>query len=157
MHSCGKLIQIQGVCVVVDDRRKSRGAVALVVDDDAPIRALITASLQRRQIRVESSADGEEAINLLAQRDYKALILDLMMPRVSGWDVVDWLSEHPDRKPNTVIIVTAADRSVVQDLHPEVVNAVIFKPFDVFDLASYVQSCLSHGIPMDRRKRRVVS
>lgn len=130
--------------------------VALVVDDDAAIRALITASLRRKQIRVESSADGEEAIARLQENDYKALILDLMMPRVSGWDVIDWLHRNPDRKPHTVIVVTAADRSVIEDLHPEVVNAVIFKPFDVIDLASYVHSCLSHQIPMDRRKRRIV-
>lgn len=134
----------------------SRGAVALVVDDDAPIRALITASLRRREIRVENSEDGEQAIGLLDQNEYQALVLDLMMPRVSGWDVIDWLSEHPEKKPNTVIIVTAADRSVVQELNPEVVNAVIFKPFDVFDLAAYVHSCLDQKLDGDRRRRRIV-
>ncbi len=84
------------------------------------------------------------------------MVLDLMMPRVSGWDVIDWLSENPKRKPRTVIIVTAADRNVIQELNPEVVNAVIFKPFDVFDLASYVHSCLKARVQGDRRKRRIV-
>lgn len=149
-------IRTSGGGVVVEDRRKGRGMVALVVDDDKAIRALITASLRRKQIRVENSADGAEAISLLGRHDYQALVLDLMMPRVSGWDVIDWLSEHPERKPQSVIIVTAADRAVVKELNPDVVNAVIFKPFDVMDLANYVYSCLSHGLPMDRRRRRVV-
>ncbi|MBW3670100.1 MAG: response regulator [Acidobacteria bacterium] len=149
-------IKTSGGGVVVEDRRKSRGMVALVVDDDRPIRALITASLRRKQIRVEDSADGAEAIALLGHNDYQALVLDLMMPRVSGWDVIEWLGEHPERKPQTVIVVTAADQTVISELNPEVVNAVIFKPFDVIDLATYVRSCLSHGLPVDRRKRRVV-
>lgn len=78
-----------------------------------------------------------------------------MMPEVTGWDVIAWLAANPHRKPKTVIVVSATDRELLQDLDPTVVNAVIFKPFDLTQLSAYVKaSCeLPH---YDRRRSRIV-
>ncbi|GAC1432228.1 MAG: hypothetical protein NVSMB68_04670 [Thermoanaerobaculia bacterium] len=127
----------------------------LVTEDDPAIRSLIAAALRRRKLGLVTACDGEEALRLLEERDWLGLILDLMMPAVTGWEVIEWLAAHPDRKPKTVIVVSATDRSLLQDLNATVVNAVIFKPFNVVQLAAYVKaSCeLQHE---DRRRSRIV-
>lgn len=127
----------------------------LITEDDPALRNLLAAAIRRRRMRLETAANGQEALVLLAEREWLVLVLDLMMPAVSGWDVIAWLSEHPDRRPGTVIVVSAVDREMLQKLDPSVVNAIIFKPFDVFHLATYVKTaCDLHH--RDRRRRRLV-
>jgi DNA-binding response OmpR family regulator len=127
----------------------------LVTEDDPALRKLVATALRRRRIDLETAADGREALTMLAEREWLVLVLDLMMPAVSGFDVIAWMAENPDRKPASVIVVSAMDQSVLSQLNPSVVNAIIFKPFDIVQLATYVKTAceLQHG---DRRKTRVV-
>ncbi len=127
----------------------------LIAEDDPALRKLLAAAIRRRRMALETAANGQEALALLAEHKWLVLILDLMMPAVSGWDVITWLSEHPESKPNTVVVVSAVDREMLQKLDPAVVNAIIFKPFDVFHLAAYVKTaCDLHH--RDRRRTRLV-
>lgn len=134
----------------------SETARVLLAEDDRAIRALIASALRRRRVEVIAAADGEEALQQLQSGEWRVLVLDMMMPAVTGWQVVEWLAAHRDRKPRTVIVVSATDRALLRDLDPTVVNAVIFKPFDVLQLAAYVKaSCaLPHD---DRRRSRLVA
>ena len=129
----------------------------LVADDDAALRKLIVTTLRRRRCgAIDAASNGAEAIQRLSSEpSLDALVLDLMMPAKSGWDVIDWLAGHAERRPRSVIVVSAADRTILQQLDPRVVNAIIFKPFDVFQLGSYVKSACELGAA-DRRRRRVV-
>lgn len=127
----------------------------LVAEDDPSIRSLLVAALRRRRLRSTTAADGSEALQHLQNQEWLVLVLDLMMPPVTGWDVIAWLAANPQRKPPTVIVVSATDRQLLRDLDPTVVNAVIFKPFDPQQLSAYVKaSCeLPH---YDRRRSRIV-
>jgi CheY-like chemotaxis protein len=129
----------------------------LVVDDDPPLRKLIVAALRRsRHPHVEGAANGVEAIERLREGPiWSIVVLDLMMPKVSGWDVLDWLGKHPNRVPRSVIVASAADRKILQELDPHLVNAILFKPFDVLQLAAYVKAACSLS-ERDRRRRRVI-
>lgn len=130
----------------------------LVVDDDPPLRTLIVSALRRgRHASVEGASNGEEAIERLRdQGPWSVLVLDLMMPKMSGWDVLAWLSEHPAFVPSSVIVASAASRKILQELDPRLVNAILFKPFDVFQLSAYVRAACRLGHP-DRRHRRVIA
>lgn len=127
----------------------------LVAEDDSSIRKLIASALRRRRLELATAANGAEALEHLQSREWLVLVLDLMMPTVTGWDVIKWLAANPHRKPKTVIVVSATNRELLRDLDPTVVNAVIFKPFDVQQLGAYVKaSCdLAHT---DRRQSRIV-
>lgn len=127
----------------------------LIAEDDPSIRALLATALRRRRLQTATAVNGAEALQHLKDQEWLVLILDLMMPAVTGWDVIAWLAEHPERKPKTVVVVSATDRALLQQLDPTVVNAVIFKPFDVMQLSAYVKaSCeLTH---LDRRRSRIV-
>ena len=127
----------------------------LVVEDDTALLKLIATALQHESLTVATARDGAEAIDCMSTNLYGVVLLDLMMPRVNGWDVIDWLKEHRDRRPHSLIVVTAADRNVFAELDPEIVNAIIVKPFDTWELAGYVKRCCDHD-GGDRRHRRVV-
>jgi CheY-like chemotaxis protein len=126
----------------------------LIAEDDASIRRLLATTLRRRRMEVEAAEDGQAALQALERACWDVLITDLMMPRVSGWDVLRWLGEHPDRRPSSVIVVSATDRDLLRELDPTVVNAIIFKPFDVLQLGAYVKSATARG--RDRRRLRRV-
>ncbi|HEY0158561.1 MAG TPA: response regulator [Thermoanaerobaculia bacterium] len=131
------------------------GAEVLVVEDDPAIRRLLAVTFRHEGLQVTTARDGMEAIDALQEHRYRVLVLDLMMPRVSGWEVIDWLKERREDKPQSVIVVSATNRDVLSALEPEVVNAIVFKPFDVNELAGYVKACCgpSDG---DRRSKRMV-
>lgn len=128
----------------------------LIVEDDQPIRELLAATFRRQELSVLTAQDGAEGIALLAAGKFRVLVLDLMMPRVSGWEVIDWLRDDLHRKPRTVIVVSAADRSILQELEPAVVNAIVFKPFDAYELSNYVAACATNDFDRDLRVRRIV-
>jgi two-component system alkaline phosphatase synthesis response regulator PhoP len=128
----------------------------LVAEDDPAIRRLLGMTLRRRRLSVEMVQDGSEALEALQRERWSVVVMDLMMPGVSGWDVVRWLGEHPQHRPVSVIVVSAADREALRGLDPTIVNAIIFKPFDVLQLGAYVKSAAEqHG--RDRRHARPVS
>jgi len=128
----------------------------LVAEDDKPLRKLIELTLRRERLSVVTAADGEEAIRELSRARFRVLVLDLMMPKVSGWDVIEWLRDHPERAPRTVIVSTAADRSILTALDPGVVNAILIKPFNTHELAGYVHRCCATMVDRDRRRKRLV-
>lgn len=136
--------------------RQSHPKNVLVVDDDHALRDLIAAILRREKLQADTAPDGEQAIDKLAAQRYAVLILDLMMPKLSGWEVIGWLRANPERRPRTVIVNTAADRSILTELDPDVVNAIFVKPFDVTELGAYVRACATLDLRKDRRRRRVI-
>lgn len=128
----------------------------LVVEDDAPLRELIAVTLQREGIGVVTARDGIEAIDRLARQRFRVVLLDLMMPRLNGWEVIDWLKNHEEARPHSLVVVSAADREVFHKLDPSLVNAIIVKPFDIYELAGYVRRCTALALQRDRRSKRVV-
>jgi DNA-binding response OmpR family regulator len=128
----------------------------LIAEDDPSIRALLATAFRRRRLQPAVAANGAEALQHLQNQEWRVLVLDLMMPAVTGWEIISWLAKNRDRKPKTVIVVSATDRELLQGLDPTVVNAVIFKPFDVLQLSAYVKaSCELERA--DRRRSRVIT
>ena len=79
----------------------------LVVDDDPKIRAFLTQGLSESGYECESAADGESALNMLRNSAFDLALLDVMMPGLQGWDVLEILREEGRDVP--VIWVTARD------------------------------------------------
>src|SRR5436305_7081576 len=109
-------------------------ARVLAVEDDAPIRHLLVRALGRVGIQVVPARDGAEAIELLRNERYAVLLLDLMMPRMSGWEVIEWLASHAESRPRTVVVLSAAKPDLARPLPATGVDAVFLKPFDLHEL-----------------------
>lgn len=127
----------------------------VVAEDDPAIRRLLGLTLRRRGLDVQLAADGAEALAALQEQPASAVVLDMMMPEITGWEVVRWLAEHPEHRPPSIIVVSAAGPDVLRALDPTIVNAIIFKPFDVVELGTYVSDTVRRQ-SRDRRKGRVV-
>lgn len=112
----------------------------LVVDDDDAIRSLLVTVVRRRGFHVDSARDGADALSRLEHCSYSLMLLDLMMPRLSGPDVLDHLaSMDPSSRP-IVIVLTAGTEP--RDLDPGLVAGTIRKPFDIEVLVDTVIALL---------------
>jgi CheY-like chemotaxis protein len=113
----------------------------LVVDDDESIRILVERVLRRERHVVESARDGFEAIQKLSGNDYEAVLLDLMMPRIDGLGVLNYLEKARTGKAPSVIVMTANVTSAVEVERKKPVTAVLPKPFDIAELVRQVHEC----------------
>jgi DNA-binding response OmpR family regulator len=116
------------------------GAV-LIVDDDAAIRSLLAALLRRQGLITEAVEDGELAIAKLKEKSYSLVLLDLMMPNVDGFAVLDFMKAAGNRTP--VIVVTAAGPTATRSLNEFRLAAMIRKPFDVNELTDMVAAIVN--------------
>lgn len=125
----------------------------LVVDDDDSIRRLIRTLLGRAGFETEEAHNGEEALRMLQEKGYHAILLDLMMPVVNGFEVLDWIEEHDGSKLQCVIVTTAATDRDISRLRRETVFAVLRKPFDLAELVETVTRCTAGATADDARGR----
>jgi DNA-binding response OmpR family regulator len=110
----------------------------LIVEDDPAVRQIVRVLLERDGVEVDVAEDGERATTLLATRQYAAVLLDLLMPRLDGVGVIHFMKEHSLDTP--VVVVTAVHDS--PDLDPELVRVVLQKPFEARELRKVVNAVL---------------
>ena len=101
----------------------------LVVDDDDTIRSLLRLVAERRGYSVDVAADGAEALQRLDECTYDLAVVDLMMPRVNGYDLVDRMRQIGERP--AVVIATAMTDEMIGQLDADVVHSIVRKPFDI--------------------------
>lgn len=120
----------------------------LIVDDDDAIRALLATILRRRGLQVDAARNGIEALQLMGESRYALLLLDLMMPRLSGYGVLEKLKNVPATERPTIVVITAGLEAPPL-FDPRLVAATIHKPFDVDTLSEVVQSFLGKERPAE--------
>ena len=115
----------------------------LVVDDDQSIRQLVCTIVQRERYAVDCAADGAEAIELLEKHAYSVILLDLMMPRVDGFGVINFLTKHPQQPKPIVLVITAYADQKFKEVDSTIVAGVLRKPFEVSELGSLIRLCVT--------------
>jgi len=113
----------------------------LVVDDDDAIRRLLFTILRRRGLAVDAAKDGAEALEQLERFRYALVLLDLMMPRVNGWEVLRHLERRSRAERPVVIVLTAGAEP--RDFNPDLVAGSIRKPFEIDLLLDAVEACIA--------------
>jgi len=113
----------------------------LVVDDDAAIRQMFLTLLRRDGYVVECAHDGSEGLSLLRDGDYDTVILDLMMPRTSGFELLDIVEVEKPAAMKRIIVTTGASHNDLKKLDSTRVFALIRKPFDIHELLQKVGEC----------------
>ena len=112
-------------------------ARVLVVEDDAWIAWMIAADLAERGYQVSTARDGAEALRRLKATRPDAIVLDLMLPKMNGWDFVERYQEHTGGRAIPIVVVSAAG-AVPRSLERRGVRQFLAKPFDVEQLARSV-------------------
>jgi DNA-binding response OmpR family regulator len=105
------------------------GFRALVVEDDPAIRRLVERLLERQGIAIDTASDGRIAVEKLDSGHYTVIILDLMVPELTGFDVIEHVKQR--RLTTPVAVVSAVSEQALTKLDLDVVKVVITKPFDV--------------------------
>jgi len=102
---------------------------ALIVEDDPAIRKLVEKLLLRKGVGVDAAHDGRQAIEKLQASKYSVVVLDLMIPEVNGFEVIEFVKKNRIDVP--IAVVSAVSHQSLTNLDLDVVKLVISKPFDV--------------------------
>ena len=111
----------------------------LIVEDERPIADLIALTLTGAGYACEQANDGETAADLIAERDYELAILDIMLPKIDGYELLGYL-----RSVGTPVIFVTAKTT----LHDRVrglnlgADDYLTKPFEPLELVARVESVL---------------
>ena len=114
---------------------------ALVVEDDATTRTLLAGLLESIDCDVDVADDGEQALVQLRARDYDIVLLDIVLPKMSGIDVMESLQREKAHTLGCIIVVTGLDVREIRTLFPAV-HETLSKPVMPNRLRQAVRSCL---------------
>lgn len=119
----------------------------LICDDEAVLRRLVRASLRGRDYELIDAADGEEALELARSEEPDLILLDVMMPRRTGLDVLHCLQEEPELASIPIVMLTArtqdADRAAALGAG---VRRFFPKPFSPSELGALVDELLADAV-----------
>ena len=107
------------------------GKRALVADDDPATRYIIGGILKRHNIAFDAVDNGADAVKALKQNQYSLIFLDLFMPRVDGWGVIDFVRAHRGLRAPRVFIVTGVQDQKLSTADQDVVSGLLYKPIDI--------------------------
>jgi two-component system OmpR family response regulator len=112
----------------------------LVVEDEDELRHVIAQALREQGYAVDASADGEDGLYRATTWDYDAVVLDLMLPKIDGWQLLKRLRE---KKPTPVLILTARDavRDRVRGLD-DGADDYLVKPFELSELFARLRALI---------------
>jgi class 3 adenylate cyclase len=146
---------------VVDALRGSEPAAAqqtiagqiLVVDDNASNRDLLARQLTRDGHAVETVGSGREALAFMAERAFDLILLDVMMPEMSGYEVLSKLKHDPRTAEIPVIMISALDEidSIVRCIEAGAVD-YLPKPFAPAILRARIRASLENKLLRDRER-----
>src|SRR4030043_2408237 len=106
----------------------------LIADDDQEALNLIARSLTRHGFAVTAVANGKEAQNSLAREQFDIVILDLMMPRMDGWEVLRWLRTEARSKTPVIILSAKDETGDMQKGMSLQADTYLTKPIDIEEL-----------------------
>ncbi len=117
--------------------------ILLVVDDNEMNRDMLSRRLARKGLTVDVAEDGHRALEMVEATDYDVILLDIMMPGIDGYQVLEKLREDHDSGDLPVIMATAKDASedIVSALKLGA-NDYVTKPFDFPVVLARVQTQL---------------
>ena len=122
--------------MTIDQPQDTGRCRALVVEDDPAIRRLVEKLLGRHGIEIDAAQDGLVAIEKLRAESYAVILLDLMLPEASGYEVIDFIKRNGITTP--VVVVSAVSQQSLTKLDRDIVKLVISKPFDVAEFTTAV-------------------
>ena len=122
----------------VDPAIASSVGRALVTDDDAVTRQVLCSVLREKGVQYDEAVNGAEAIKLLKHSRYGIMFLDLLMPRIDGWGVLDFIRSKGSNTAK-IYIMTAFREQRLSAADQEIVAGMIYKPIDEGEIERVLQ------------------
>ncbi|NJO80752.1 MAG: PAS domain S-box protein [Cyanobacteria bacterium RM1_2_2] len=135
--------------------------VVLLCDDDASVRAVVQAGLERQGYRVLTAASGQEGVKLAVAQQPDVILLNLMMPEMDGWETLSVLKQQAATQTIPVIIFSGLLPDAREAPHPDISDWVV-KPPDpkvlrqALERAIVSHSQASHNQPLENQPLKVL-
>jgi CheY-like chemotaxis protein len=128
----------------------------LVVDDDPHVVDLVRQSLEDEPYQIDAAGDGVAALEAIAQRRPDVILLDLLMPRMDGFEVIASLQQDPERRDIPVIVLTAKmlTRQERRSLKEHALAAIQKGALDRDALMAELKQVLPEPVRPERREAR---
>jgi len=125
----------------------------LIADDDEVNRAQLSRHLERQGYTVAMASDGQQAMEMMAIEDFDLLLLDIIMPAMDGYAVLDAMRQHPKLRHLPVIVLTSENETsnIIRCVELGA-NDYLVKPFDMVVLRNRIVRSL-----LNRRMREEVT
>ena len=122
------------------------GKRVLAVDDEPDVLMIVRTALQSEGFDVETAANGKDCLEIATENPPDLIILDVMMPGMSGFDVLKELKAEPKTSTVPVIMLTGlSERDKMLEALSSGIDYYIVKPFDFNDLIGKVNQALAGG------------
>ena len=113
----------------------------LVADDDVDILALVVGHLKNRAAEIHQAGDGDEALKLAKQKRPDLVVLDVMMPGMSGWEVCRSIRDDPTLSHTRVVMLTGIGERLNEMTSPLYgADEFLDKPFEFEDLDAKIDA-----------------
>ncbi|MBU0550821.1 response regulator [Myxococcota bacterium] len=123
-----------------DDARK----LILLADDDPEIRSIVRRTLSSLDLDLIEARDGEEALEKVIVEHPDLLVLDVMMPTLTGWEICKYIKSREEYDDIAVLMLTAVGPAVNAMTAPLYgADAYLDKPFSIKDLLEKVKALLA--------------
>ena len=126
------------------EQKEGCGVRILLAEDERSLSRAVTALLERNHYAVGAVYDGAEALDYLEGGNYDALILDIMMPKVDGLEVLRRLRERGNAIPVLMLTAKGEVEDKVLGLD-EGADDYVAKPFGMMELMARIRAALRHG------------
>ena len=118
-----------------------------LVEDDQSIVSLVQYNLQKEGFNVQTSGNGEEAIKDIKNYEPDLILLDWMLPDLSGLNICKSLKKDKKHKNIPIIMLTAKDKGKIRHPHLTQVQMIITKPFGHAELIARINALLRRSKP----------
>jgi DNA-binding response OmpR family regulator len=116
----------------------------LVIDDDAPIRLLCRVNLEAEKMEVIEAVDGASGLERAKEEKPDVVLLDVMLPRMDGWQVAERLLEEPETADIPIVFLTARAELGDRARGLEIGGIdYLTKPFNPVELAGQIRDLLA--------------
>ncbi len=133
------------------------GQKVLVVDDEPDVLLLCRVNLEFEGYEVIEAADGEQALERIREDRPDVVLLDVMMPRKDGWQVLTEVKEDPELRDIPIVMLTAKvqDQDQIRGWSAGAAD-YITKPFSPLALSQVLQDVLSTTPEEEERRRQMI-
>jgi len=115
----------------------------MVVDDEPDILFTVGKMLEMSGYSVIKAVDGKDCLNKMKESTPDLVLLDIMMPEISGWDLAAKIKENPSWSDIPIIFLTAKGDTMSIGMGGMVASDYIIKPFNIRDLKSRIEKILA--------------
>lgn len=117
--------------------------LVIMADDDIEIRRILSRTVATLDCDVMQAEDGEQGLELIIQHQPDLVILDVMMPTISGWELCKYIRSKPNLESTPIVMLTAIGKTVNEMTSPLYgADAYLDKPFDIEDVVEVVSRLL---------------